>query len=146
MGNAGTYLAAGGAGLTAAGSYSGNPWLIGGGMLASTIGGLLGGGGSTTTKVSDPTTPYRVKLPSGAVITMYAHGKGSTTTSTDPNIAGAIAAGTNTYGTLAMKKYEEEQAKIKAKEDAAAAVNNATGTLVDGPVSPDIPPPVDFYA
>ena len=60
------------------------------------------GSSSTTTTYTDPTTPYRVTLPSGAVITMYAHGKGSeTVTQNNPGLLSAgINAATQTYGAL----------------------------------------------
>ena len=90
------------------GSTWGVPGAIIGGVLGAGIGAL---GASEADKndeklkasrvVNDPTTPYKIKLPSGAVVTMYAHGKPKQNYYNPNNSAAAGLAALNTTAALA---------------------------------------------
>lgn len=77
---------------------------------ASLLGSLLNSGDKTVTQTQSSKrsqTPYRVKMPSGAVLTMYAHGDPSTTTKTTTeggnalgNVLSAAGSGLGAYSIM----------------------------------------------
>jgi len=110
-GTAGTVATAGGAAAPAAagaGNFiSQHPYLVGAG--ASLLGRAFPGSKSTTQTqtVTRPSTPVQVRLPSGATVTMYAHGPDSQTTNSKdtskPGATGMISDGLDVAGWI--QKY-----------------------------------------
>jgi hypothetical protein len=99
--------AAGGAGAGA----SFGPWGAAiGGVLGGLAGGLSGGGSSKSeTETKRTSTPVRVRLKSGAVVTMYAHGPGSsTTTQSGPKPSALETAGDVLMAGGLWKKYTQK--------------------------------------
>jgi phage tail tape-measure protein len=133
-----TYITGGGQGMltgAAAGAVAGGesgliaglPGVIVGGLLGAGLG-LLGASSDVKNQKAqaealannDPTTPYRVTLPSGAVITMYAHGK--------PKAVGEYSSSTAAINDVA-KTYAALNQKTPASTTASPNVISPTTTV-----------------
>jgi hypothetical protein len=105
--------------------------------IGSTLGNAITGGGSDptvqTTTNTRTSTPYQVRMPSGALVTMYAHGPDQTeTTKTGGGMdtGTSISSALNTFGTLAAPKTNTWSWDELIKSMTGAPAAAPAGTLM----------------